>query len=90
LGWGTSTLLENDPASLFAHRCDWQGSTVITVHNLSASPIATELDLGQYVEGADDLLDMRERHVEGGRLRVDLAAYGYLWLRARRGTDEAT
>ena len=29
---------------------------------------------------------MREHHVEGGRLRVDLAAYGYLWLRARRAT----
>ena len=27
LGWGTSTLLENDPAALLAHRCDWQGST---------------------------------------------------------------
>jgi trehalose synthase len=84
LGWGTSTLLENDPAALLAHRCDWQGSTVVTVHNLSASPVATELDLGQDVEGADDLLDMREHHVEGGRLRVDLPAYGYLWLRARR------
>ena len=89
MGWGTSTLLENDPAALLAHRCDWQDSTVLTLHNLSASPVATELDLGQDVEGADDLLDMREHHVEGGRLRVDLAAYGYLWLRARRASNGA-
>src|SRR4051794_15265797 len=27
LGWGRSTLLENEPEALFAHRCDWQGST---------------------------------------------------------------
>ena len=35
LGWGTSTLLENEPPALFAHRCDWQGSTVFALHNLS-------------------------------------------------------
>jgi maltose alpha-D-glucosyltransferase/alpha-amylase len=90
LGWGTSTLLENDPAALLAHRCDWQGSTVVTVHNLSASPVATELDLGEDVQGVDNLLDMREHHVEGGRLGVELGAYGYLWLRARRASDRAT
>jgi glycosidase len=83
LAWGTSTLVENDPPALLAHRCDWQDSTVITVHNLSPSPVATELDLGADVEGVDDLLESREHHVDNGRLRVDLAAYGYLWLRAR-------
>ena len=35
LGWGTSRLLENEPPALFAHRCDWQGSTVFAVHNLA-------------------------------------------------------
>jgi glycosidase len=84
LGWGTSTLLENDPPALLAHRCDWQESAVITVHNLSASRVTAELDFGEDVDGADDLLENREHHVNGGRLRVDLDAYGYLWLRARR------
>jgi maltose alpha-D-glucosyltransferase/alpha-amylase len=82
LSWGTSTLLENDPPALLAHRCDWQGSTVITVHNLSPSPVRTELDLGEPVAAADDLLENREHHVDGRCLHVDLAAYGYLWLRA--------
>jgi glycosidase len=84
LGWGTSTLLENEPPALLAHRCDWQGSTVVTVHNLSGSPVGAELDLGDDVEGVDDLLEVREHHVQGGRLRVDLDPYGYLWLRTRR------
>jgi trehalose synthase len=86
LGWGTSTLLENDPPALLAHRCDWQNSTVVTAHNLSDSPVGADLDLGEEVEGVDDLLELREHHVEGGRLRVDLGPYGYLWLRARRST----
>jgi trehalose synthase len=84
IGWGTSTLLENDPPALLAHRCDWQDSTVVTVHNLSGSPVGAELDLGEYVEGVDDLLEVREHHVQGGRVRVDLDSYGYLWLRTRR------
>jgi trehalose synthase len=83
-GFGRSTLLENEPEALFAHRCDWQGSTVYAVHNLAGEPCAAELDLGEAVTGVVDLLEAREHLVEGGRLRVGLDAYGYLWLRARR------
>ncbi len=83
LGWGTSTLLENEPPALLAHRCDWEGSTVVTVHNLSDSPVTAELELGDGVTGVDDLLELREHHVRDGRLRVELDAYGYLWLRTR-------
>ena len=49
LGWGVSTLIENEPEALFARRSDWQGSTVFVVHNLSAEPVAAELDLGEDV-----------------------------------------
>jgi glycosidase len=84
LGWGTSTLLENDPAALLAHRCDWEGSTVVTVHNLSDSPVSGELDLGDGVDGVEDLLELREHQVRDGRLHVRLDAFGYLWLRTCR------
>ncbi len=89
LGWGTSTLLENEPPALLAHRCDWQESTVITVHNLSAATVKTELDLGEDVEDVDDLLENREHRVDSGHLHLDLAPYGYLWLRARRAKGAA-
>ena len=84
MGWGTSTLLENDSPAILAHSCDWQDSTVVTVHNLSPSPVGVELDLGDDVEGADDLLEIRDHQITGGRLRVDVDAYGYRWLRLRR------
>src|SRR4051795_1173121 len=84
LGFGASTLLENEPEALFAHRCDWQGSTVFAVHNLSGETVTAELDLGDDVTGVDDLLELREHAVERGKLRVELDAYGYLWLRARK------
>jgi trehalose synthase len=84
LGFGVSTLIENEPPALFAHRCEWQGSSVFTVHNLSGEPVAAELDLGDGVDGVDDLLELREHRVRAGKLRVELGAYGYLWLRARK------
>ena len=84
LGWGHSTLLENEPEALFAHRCDWQGSAVFALHNLSAAPLKAELDLGDDVTGVDDLLELRDHAVERGRLSVELGEYGYLWLRARK------
>ena len=66
---------------MFAHRCDWQGSTVFTVHNLADEPAVAELTLGEDVTGADDLLELREHDVARGpppgrarRLRVPVAA----------------
>ena len=79
LGWGESTLLENEPPELFAHRCDWEGSAVIAVHNLSERPVEAELEVG--AGAVEDLLEPRDHTVTDGRLRVQLDAYGYLWLR---------
>jgi glycosidase len=84
LGWGESTLLENDPAALFAHRCDWRGSTVFAIHNLSPDTVEYELDLGDGVDGVDDLLELRDHRVADGQLHLRLDGYGYLWLRAVR------
>jgi maltose alpha-D-glucosyltransferase/alpha-amylase len=83
LGLGRSTLIENEPPALFAHRCDWQGSTVVAVHNLSDERVAADLDLGAEVTAVDDLLELRDHRVERGRVHIDLDPYGYLWLRAR-------
>jgi trehalose synthase len=88
LGWGVSALIETGPAALFARRSDWQGSTVVVAHNLSEEPVTADLDLGDDVVGVDDLLELRDHVVERGRLRIELDAYGYLWLRACRTTDE--
>jgi trehalose synthase len=84
-GWGVSTLLETPAPPIFAHRCDWEDSTVVTVHNLSSEPASAELDLGPGAEAVDDLLEQRDHELlDDGRLRVELGRYGYLWLRVRR------
>ena len=83
-GWGTSRLLENEPPALFAHRCDWEDSTVIAAHNLGEDPVEADVDVGDDVTGATDLLGGEDLTADGGRLRLQLAGHGFRWLRLRR------
>jgi trehalose synthase len=81
-GWGTSTLLETGAPALFAHKCEWEGSTVVAVHNLGEGEAEASLDLGEQATGVRDLLVEREHTVtEEGKLEVKLGRYGYLWLK---------
>jgi maltose alpha-D-glucosyltransferase/alpha-amylase len=40
LGWGAVTMLDvvGDERAVLAHRCDWESSSVVALHNLSATP----------------------------------------------------
>ena len=88
LGWGSSTLIETAARGVFAHRCEWQGSLLVPVHNLRDEPAKVTLDLG--LAGEDDvqiddlLLGRRLKLRKDGTLNVSLGAYGYLWLRVLR------
>ena len=91
-GWGTSSLIETAAPAIFAHRCDWQGSTVAAVHNLSGSRTDATLDLGlekgEKIE-IEDLLEKRDHKPrQDGSLDVELEDYGYLWLRVVRPTGD--
>jgi glycosidase len=87
-GWGSVTLIESGAPSLLCHRCDWQGSTVVAVHNLAEEDAPATLELGEDVNGIDDVLEDRSFDVrKGGRLDVELGGYGYLWLLVRRDGD---
>jgi hypothetical protein len=82
------TLIESEAPSLLCHRCDWQRSTVVAVHNLGEEDATATLELGKDVTGIDDVLEGRSFDVrEGGRLEVELGGYGYLWLLVRRDGD---
>ena len=57
---------------------------MFALHNLSDETVTAELEID--ADGVDDLLERRDHRVEGGRLQVELGAYGYLWLRATRAS----
>ena len=72
---------------MLAHRCDWDGSTVVAVHNFGAEPCRLELPLDGIDDAvaADDLLDGTwEQPLDQPVLPLTLDGYGYQWLRIRR------
>ena len=68
LGWGSVTLVDTATPSIFAHRSDWEGGTVVAVHNLGEEPASVTLELGEDVVGVEDVLGTCER--EGGERRA--------------------
>jgi trehalose synthase len=86
-GWGSATLLETDAPALFAQRSDWEGSTVLAVHNLGEDEVEATLELGKDAAEIVDLLEPRDHELlRGGRLHVQLGRYGYLWLKVVRSS----
>jgi trehalose synthase len=85
LGWGAWTVLKTSVPSVLAHRCDWEGRSVVAVHNLGGQPCVVRVRLGDVPENAklDDLLDERGalHEIEGGSLELKMDGYGFRWLR---------
>ena len=81
LGRGSVTLIGTAAPSIFAHRADWEGGSVVAVHNLGEEPAALTLELDDDVTGVEDALGGRELDApRDGRLELELGRYGYLWL----------
>ena len=87
LGLGQWRCVPSDPESVLVHRCDWNGSTVVALHNFAAEPcrLVVALDGLDDAVGADDLLDgAPEVDIEEAALALTLEGYGYRWYRIRR------
>ncbi|HEX6582424.1 MAG TPA: alpha-amylase family protein [Thermoleophilaceae bacterium] len=83
LGWGEFTQLDSGDAAVFAHRSDWEGSTVVAAHNLAGREARARLELGG--EGVlVDLFHDDDHELEGGAVALELPPHGAHWFRLRR------
>jgi hypothetical protein len=65
---------------VLAHRCDWDGSTIVAVHELAGEP----LELALPVADGEALVDLFD-HVEHPLpATLALAPYAAHWFRVRR------
>jgi trehalose synthase len=83
LGWGKPTPLDPGDAAVFAQRSDWEGSTVVAVHNLAGREVQARLEIG----GDGSLVDLfhdEEHELDGGALSLELSPYDARWFRVRR------
>lgn len=86
LGWGDWCILETDNPSVFAHRCEWQGSVVIAIHNFSRTACKTKLTLNDEVGCClIDLFSHRpEQVISSAHHEVALEGYEYCWLQVSK------
>jgi len=83
LGWGKPALLQSGDAAVFAQRSDWEGSTVVAVHNLAGRDARAQLELG----GDGSLVDLfhdEEHDLNDGAAGLELSPYDARWYRVRR------
>jgi maltose alpha-D-glucosyltransferase/alpha-amylase len=79
-GFGELTLLETGAPSVLAHRCDWEGETIVAVHELSGSPVTIELP----IEDGEALVDLFGHAEPPLPATLDLGPYAAHWYRVRR------
>ena len=80
---GGVTQLDSGDAAVFAQRSDWEGSTVVAVHNLAGREARARLELGG--EGVlVDLFHDDDHELEEGVVALELPPHGAHWFRLRR------
>ncbi|UNK44361.1 alpha-amylase family protein [Arthrobacter sulfonylureivorans] len=96
LGWGHFEILKQPEKSVLAHRCTWEESSMVLLHNLSSDPVTVELDLATADRPAEmlqavlllDLLgDADVKIAEDGTCTLPLEGFGYKWLRLQHPED---
>jgi trehalose synthase len=87
LGWGDFEVLDQPHHQVLAHRCTWDDTSMIALHNLGAEPVTVPLSLSG-CDAATELIDLLttggEAVGEAGAVELQLDGYGYRWLRILR------
>ncbi|MBA9005820.1 alpha-amylase family protein [Thermomonospora cellulosilytica] len=86
LAWGDFTVLDTGSESVLAHRCTYEGGTVVALHNFSADAV----EVGLVLDGFDSSWSLTDLLGEGtteiapdGRAVIGLDGHGCRWLRPR-------
>jgi maltose alpha-D-glucosyltransferase/alpha-amylase len=83
ISWGACTVLKIDPGEVLVLRYDFRNTTLLTLHNFSdrKRTVALRLD-GPGSNVLVNVFSLEENRAERDRVhRIDLAGYGYRWLR---------
>lgn len=84
IGWGRLRILEHDGAGVLAHEVSSDVGRMIALHNFTEVPVRLKVELGA-VEDGTALLDLhgpdRIALDPRGRVDLELAPYGFRWLR---------
>jgi trehalose synthase len=87
-GFGRYRLVDTGSSPVLAHSCDWDGRTVIALHNFSSQPQDVDLsaEIGEDVLEVMTLWQDQDYGPPGSKLTIQ--PYGYRWLRLVRKGQE--
>ena len=80
LGFGSLELLDTGEPAILAHRCDWEDSTIVAVHDFGGEGATVTLP----VEDGEALVDLFEHHEHPLPATLELRPYAAHWFRVRR------
>jgi maltose alpha-D-glucosyltransferase/alpha-amylase len=83
IGHGRYVRLPSGDPAVLAHRCDWEGRSILAVHNLAGRTARADLaGSGDHpIERVTDLFGTRDLVADAdGGLTVDLEPYGHRWF----------
>ncbi|WP_127473055.1 alpha-amylase family protein [Microbacterium sulfonylureivorans] len=90
IGWGEVELLDHEAPAVLAHSLRADVGRMIAVHNFADEPTRVRLAIADEPEGTE-LSDLFSSERVGlgarGGFELDLAAYGWRWLRVARPGD---
>jgi maltose alpha-D-glucosyltransferase/alpha-amylase len=87
LGRGNLRLLDSGAPGVLAHRSDYDGGTVLALHNFTPHERDATLRLDDGCTALVDLLSDR-RHEASGDVTFRLEGYGYRWYRVIRSAQQ--
>ncbi|MBE9185706.1 alpha-amylase family protein [Microcoleus sp. LEGE 07076] len=83
-GRGKWHVIETDSPSVFAHCCNWEGRTLLAVHNLADKPCSVTLKSNEYTNLCDLFGDRQYESLDADSPSIPLQAYGYRWFRVNQ------
>ncbi|GAB3925944.1 alpha-amylase family protein [Larkinella terrae] len=85
IGWGNWQLLTTDSPHVLAIRYDWQGRSLLMLHNFSPEPQRFRLNTATKTgKTLVSLLDKAQNRAENdGKFPIQLSGYGYNWYRLK-------
>jgi maltose alpha-D-glucosyltransferase / alpha-amylase len=82
LSWGTLEVVPVDAPTVIALRARSRGATLLTFHNLGPEPVSMSLAPDVLATNGEAWVELlSDREYEPPREQIDLAGYGYRWIR---------
>jgi maltose alpha-D-glucosyltransferase/alpha-amylase len=86
IGHGDYHIVDVDPREVFVHRMDHRNTVLMAAHNSATEPRTVDCQFEVPAETAVDIVGPGEYEIDDGRIRFDLDACEYVWVRGdKRG-----